>query len=71
MELQVKEETGFSAIEMLLCIVIVVMIGFVGYYIYHTQKAADATYKTASQTAQSNIPKNTKIHILPKGNPAP
>jgi Tfp pilus assembly protein PilV len=53
----VKEETGFSAVEMLLSLIIVVMITFVGYYIYNTQKNADATYKAASTVASASVPK--------------
>ncbi len=57
MEMQVKEETGFSAVEMLLCLIIVIMISFVGYYIYNTQKKADATYNAASKSVTTSVKK--------------
>jgi hypothetical protein len=60
----VKEETGFTAVEMLLSLIIVVMITFVGYYIYNTQKNANATYKDASSAAQANVPKSTKKAVV-------
>lgn len=65
MDMQVKEETGFSAVEMLLCLIIVVMITFVGYYIYHTQQTANATYKDASNAAQASVPRSVKKSSAP------
>ena len=56
----VKEETGFSAVEMLLCLIIVILITFVGYYIYNTKKNADAAYKAASTAAQASAPRTTR-----------
>jgi Tfp pilus assembly protein PilV len=52
----VKEEAGFSAIEILLSLIIVILITFVGYYVYHTQKAANATYKAVAITANQAAP---------------
>ena len=66
----VKEETGFTAVEMLLSLIIVVMITFVGYYIYNTQKTANATYKAVSNAAQASVPKSTKKAVASgKDNP--
>ena len=56
----VKEETGFSAVEMLLCLIAVTLITFVGYYVYHTQQAANKTYNDATAAAQIAAPKVTK-----------
>ena len=68
----VKEETGFTAVEMLLSLIIVVMITFVGYYIYNTQKTANATYKAASNASQVSPPKHTKkTAITPASSPDP
>ena len=53
----VKEETGFSAVEMLLSLIIVTLITFVGYYVYHTQQAANATYNAVTSSAQATAPK--------------
>ena len=60
----VREETGFTAVEMLLSLIIVVMITFVGYYIYNTQKTANATYKAVSNAAQASVPKSTKKAVV-------
>lgn len=56
MEMQVKEETGFGAIEMLLSLIIVVMITFIGYYIYNTQKKADETYAAVNHSLSTTKP---------------
>lgn len=56
----VKEETGFTAIEMLLCLIIVILITFVGYYIYNAQKNTDAINKAVSTAASSPVPKTTR-----------
>lgn len=60
MDMQVKEETGFSAIEMLLYLVIVSLITFVGFYVYNSQKSANATYTTAGKTAEASAPRVIK-----------
>ena len=65
----VKEETGFSAVEMLLCLIAVTLITFVGYYVYHTQQAANATYNAATAAAQISTPKTIrKKHLTPAVN---
>lgn len=54
--MQVKEETGFGAIEMLLSLIIVVMITFIGYYIYNTQKKTDETYAAVNHSLSTTKP---------------
>ncbi len=56
----VQEETGFSAVEMLLYLVIAALIAFVGIYVFNSQKSADANYNAASQAAQTSPPKVPK-----------
>jgi hypothetical protein len=56
----VKEETGFSSVEILLSLIIIVLITFTGYYIYHTQKTTDAINKNISTAASATLPKSTK-----------
>jgi hypothetical protein len=56
----VKEETGFTAVEMLLCLIIVILITFVGYYIYNSQKNTDDINKNISTAATATIPKTVK-----------
>jgi type II secretory pathway pseudopilin PulG len=52
-----KLQEGFSALEALLVVIIVGMLGGVGYYVWHSQQQADKTY---SQTANSSVaPKKT------------
>lgn len=65
----VKEETGFSAVEMLLYLIAVTLITFVGYYVYHTQQAAYATYNADTVTSQAAAPKTIKKkHLTPSVN---
>jgi hypothetical protein len=47
-------QKGFSAIEGLLIIIVILMIGFIGYYVWHTQKDANKTLDTATKSAQTS-----------------
>jgi Tfp pilus assembly protein PilV len=47
-------QKGFSAVEGLLSLIVVLLIVFVGYYIYHAQKNANNTLSSASKVAQSS-----------------
>ncbi|HVX24524.1 MAG TPA: hypothetical protein VG992_04260 [Candidatus Saccharimonadales bacterium] len=51
-----NNQTGFSAIESLLVLVIVLLIGFIGYYVWHAQKVTDKTLNSTNRIAdnQSN-----------------
>jgi type II secretory pathway pseudopilin PulG len=53
-----KNQKGFSAVEALLLLVIVGMLGGVGWYVWHAQKQADKTY---SQTANSSAVSSKKV----------
>ena len=46
-------ETGFSAIEGLLILIIIGIVGFAGWYVYDAHKKANATYNAASQSSTS------------------
>ena len=59
----VKEETGFSAVEMLLSLIAVSLITFVGYYVYHTQQATNAINKSITTAATAPVPRS--IHKVP------
>lgn len=48
MEYQVKEETGFSALEMVMYLVIVSIISLAGTYVYHVKSTADQNLTTAA-----------------------
>jgi hypothetical protein len=47
-------QSGFSSIEGLLIVIIVLLVGFIGYYVWHTQKGADETLNSAAKSAQSS-----------------
>ncbi|MEO7364129.1 MAG: hypothetical protein ABIV43_01325 [Candidatus Saccharimonadales bacterium] len=60
----VKEEKGFSAVEVLLCLIIVILIGFIGFFVYNTQKSTDklnqaATTSTPAVKQTDKSPKAT------------
>jgi uncharacterized protein (UPF0333 family) len=47
-------QSGFSALEGMLVLVIVVIVGFTGYYVWHSKQTADKTYN-AAQSAQKSV----------------
>jgi Tfp pilus assembly protein PilE len=57
MEYRIRNQNGFSAIEALLIVIILGMLGGVGYYVYNSQKQIDKAY---SQTANSSVVPSTK-----------
>lgn len=50
-------QNGFSAVEAILILIILGILGFTGWFVYHSQNAADKTY---SSTDTSTAPKPTK-----------
>ena len=48
-----KNQNGIALIETLLIILILVIIGFGGYYVYHSQKQTKGTLNTATKTSAS------------------
>ncbi|HZL07611.1 MAG TPA: hypothetical protein VFC50_00255 [Candidatus Dormibacteraeota bacterium] len=56
-------QRGFAAIEAILIIVAVAIIGGTGYYVYHANKKTNNTYNSATKTAQSSPSKVTKKKI--------
>jgi type II secretory pathway pseudopilin PulG len=52
-----KSQDGFSAVEGLLIIIIIGILGGVGWYVWNSQKQVDKTY---SQTANSSVSPKTK-----------
>lgn len=54
-----KNQKGFSAVEGLLILIIVGLIGFTGWYVWQAKQNADKTLNAAATTA-SNTPKTIK-----------
>lgn len=58
-----RRQQGFSILEGLLILVIIGILGFTGWYVYHSQKNADSSYNnsvaSSSQTASSKTPANS------------
>lgn len=48
-----NNEKGFSAVEGLLILVIVAVVGFVGWYVNNTNKKTNSTYNATTQSSQS------------------
>lgn len=48
-----QNEAGFSAVEGLLMAIVVLLIVFIGYYVYHTQKQTNNTLTSAAKTSQN------------------
>jgi Tfp pilus assembly protein PilE len=64
-----KLQQGFSAVEGLLIVIIIGMLGGVGYYVWHSQKQVDKTYsQTANGTAVPTT-KKTSSSSATKSNP--
>jgi predicted negative regulator of RcsB-dependent stress response len=58
-----KPQEGFSAVEALLIVIIVGMLGGVGWYVWNSQQQIDKTY---SQTANSTVaPKQASAKSSP------
>ena len=52
-----SDQKGFSAVEAMLAAIIVILIVFTGYYIWHNQTKANNTPNVISKTSQSAPPK--------------
>ena len=64
-----KNSSGFTLVEALLIILIVAILGFAGYYVWHSQKTSDKTVSTSS-TAASTTKKDASASSTPN-QPAP
>lgn len=56
-----RDERGVGHVEIVLLVVVVALIGFVGWFVYHAKQNADQTLNAASTTstsAQPNFAKN-------------
>lgn len=57
-------QKGFSAVEGLLIVIIVLLVGFIGYYVWHTQKNTNDTLNSASKVPQSSPTKATPVKLF-------
>jgi uncharacterized protein (UPF0333 family) len=48
-----NNQKGFGAVEGLLLIIIVLLVGFIGYYVYHTRNNTNLTYDRAASSINS------------------
>ncbi len=48
---------GFAVVETLLVVIIIALIGFVGWYVYHAMKNTNNAYNSATKTSSSKTPK--------------
>ncbi len=54
--MQRTKENGFSPIETILVLVIVGMVSFIGWYVYHARNNANKDLNSAASTSQSLTP---------------
>lgn len=48
-----RAQSGFGAIEALLILILLTMVGFTGYYVYHSQKNSNSSYNNSAQSSSS------------------
>jgi hypothetical protein len=56
-------QAGFSAVEGLLILIIVIMVAGIGYYVYHVQKNSNNTLATAQSTSATSTPPNQVTYL--------
>ncbi len=52
--MSIKNKNGFTVVEALLIILILVVIGFAGYYVWHTQSNKSTTTQQAAESSANN-----------------
>ena len=52
-----RDQSGFGAVEGLLMVIIVGLLGFMGWYVYHAMQNTNNTYKAVTATNMSTGPK--------------
>lgn len=65
-----KTQKGFALIEGLLIILILAIIGFGGYYVWHSQKQTDNSLTQANQVSQSKTSSNAYVSWQTYADPA-
>jgi len=56
---KLKNSMGFSAVEVLLILVVIGILGFTGWFVYHSQKVANKDYSSESSVQTSTNQKST------------
>jgi len=54
-----RGQNGFTVVETLLVLILLAIIGFTGYYVYHTRSNANSTYNNATKTANTTPDKTS------------
>lgn len=50
-----SNQKGFGAVEGLLILILLTMVGFTGYYVYHSRNNANSTYDSATKAGSSSV----------------
>jgi hypothetical protein len=59
-----RNQKGFGAVEGLLFLILLSILGFTGYYVYHSQKNTDSSYSNASKSNASTPVNSTQTNNL-------
>ncbi|HUD07029.1 MAG TPA: hypothetical protein VMR34_04020 [Candidatus Saccharimonadales bacterium] len=60
-----KNSNGFTVVEGLLIVLVIALIGFGGYYVWHTQHKTSPAKTTTSTSTKSTSPSSTKTTTAP------
>jgi len=50
---------GFTAVEVLLALILMAILGFTGYYVYHSRHSADSTHNSTTKSTTSSTVSST------------
>src|SRR6266705_3345452 len=59
--IKLKNSMGFSAVEALLILVVIGILGFTGWFVYHSQKVANKDYSSQSSVQTSTTKKTIAL----------
>lgn len=60
MNKQSQNQSGFSIVEGLLIFIIIALVGFIGYYVWHASSKTKSTYDSVAKTASSSNQESSK-----------
>src|SRR5689334_13162813 len=58
--MRTANQKGFSVVEALLILVVLGILGFTGWFVYHAKQSSDKNYSAASTSDSSNATKQAK-----------